>query len=305
MDAKSGRGMILKMLSGVGLLGALLLQTSAATNAWSTVETDVALPLRTSGSVLLPDRVEFAAALKSPGAGATAAKPPIAIAEQVVRLAAPDPNMRAASASAVRDFILKNPDSVPNRQGKSYWEERLAKIRPGMTQDAVIQLLYPNHAWPFPPSKVMRGVWSGQSGTATYRLDGYWTATIYLIKPESPEVSRAPVLNEEVQAVWIVPQKDFTGTWTTYYVNGQKAHEIEYRAGKYDGTFTAFHDDGSKSCEQHYAAGVAHGTDTGWHRNGQKSYEGAYENGKQVGTWRWWDATGKLTSEKALVEPTP
>jgi antitoxin component YwqK of YwqJK toxin-antitoxin module len=139
------------------------------------------------------------------------------------------------------------------------------------------------------------------------RLDDYWVVTLYLVDYANKKIAPEPppALRASARSVWVQPPANHTGQWTTYFVNGQKAHEIQYRAGKYDGPFTAFHDDGSKAYQQHYKAGVCHGTDTGWHRNGQKAYEGIYEHGKQIGTWRWWDEAGKVTSEKTFTEPTP
>lgn len=214
-------------------------------------------------------------------------------------------DQRAKAAAELRRILAANPAAAPNRQDRAFWEARLAQIKPGMTEADAQALLLPDATPAERKKSVMGGLWSGHSGSIVCRLDDYWTATIHLEDFESPKVILAPALNANVRSVWVKPPDDFTGTWTTYFVNGQKAHEIQYHAGKYDGTFTAFHDDGSKSYEQHYVAGVAHGTDTGWHRSGRRMYEGRYEHGQQIGTWRWWDEDGKVTSEKTLTEPTP
>jgi hypothetical protein len=171
----------------------------------------------------------------------------------IVALASANQEERAKAADDLRLVLGRDPSAAPNRHERAFWEARLAKISPGMSQDAVIKLLYPNHAWTIPSYKEMRGAWSGQSGTATYRLDDYWTATIYFIKPESPEVSLAPVLNEEVRSVWIAPPKDFTGLWTTYFVNGQKAYEGRYEHGKQVGTWRWWDEAGKLTSEKTFA----------------------------------------------------
>ncbi len=163
--------------------------------------------------------------------------------------------------------------------------------------DDALKLLLPELSPAERQERCEGGDWSGHSGSSAYRLDDYWVVRLYLIDHDNKKLhNHAPDLIQSVLSVWIAPPAKYTGEWVTWHVNGQKAHEIQYRDGKYDGTFTAFHDDGSKSYQQHYTAGICHGSDTGWHRNGKISYEAQYDHGKQVGTWRWWDENGRETS---------
>ena len=79
----------------------------------------------------------------------------------------------------------------------------------------------------------------------------------------------APELLRSVRRVWVVPPAQYTGVWVTWYVNGQKEHEVQYRSGKIDGTYTTFYDNGAKEYERHLMD-IHHGGETGWHRNGKK-----------------------------------
>lgn len=167
----------------------------------------------------------------------------------------------------------------------------------GMPLDEAFAKLLPE----LPPDERRKkgegGHWSGRSGTSKYRLDDYWAVSLYLVDFDLMKLhEHPPDLFRSIRAVWVAPSAKYTGEWVTWHVNGQKAHDIQYRNGQYDGTFTSFNGDGSMCFQQHYTKGVCHGADTGWHRNGKKSYEGRYENGKQAGTWTWWDENGKVTS---------
>ena len=205
--------------------------------------------------------------------------------------------VRATAAEAVRTILAADPANAPNWHSEAFWKPRIAQLKAGMPLDEALKILLPALS-PAEREKRCEGSnFSGGSGVSTYRLDDYWVVRLYLIDHDNKKLHESPPdLIQSVLSVWIAPPAKYTGEWVTLHVNGQKAHEIQYRDGKYDGTFTAFHDDGSKSYQQHYTAGVCHGTDTGWHRNGKVSYEAQYDHGKQVGTWRWWDENGRETS---------
>lgn len=214
-------------------------------------------------------------------------------------LSDPRNDVRTFAAEALRSIFSSGPASAPNCHEKTYWEQRIAQLKGGMTLDEALELLLPDLSPADRRKTCEGGAWSGGSGTSIYRLDDYWTVHLYLVDFEHQKLhEHAPDLKRLVRKVWVVQPAGYTGLWVTWHVNGQEAHEIQYRNGRYDGTFTAFHDDGSKCYEQHYTAGVCHGPDTGWHRNGKKAYEGQYEHDKQVGTWRWWNENGQIESTK-------
>lgn len=89
---------------------------------------------------------------------------------------------------------------------------------------------------------------------------------------------------------------DFTGVWTTYFVNGQRSHEIHCRNGKYFGTFTSFYPSGPKSVVQHSGADGAEGEEIGYFPSGAVMYRGQYSKGAQVGVWVWYDEDGSVRS---------
>ena len=133
-------------------------------------------------------------------------------------------------------------------------------MKPGMTHEEVKRLL--------PPADTrVSEMWSGGTGNRQWRLDDYWMVVVHYYYPDSVHEMR-PSLRRHAREVEVDLPANFTGTCTTYYVNGQNAYEIDYKNGKYDGTFTSFHDNGRKSVEQHYVDGTCSGTDCGWYVDG-------------------------------------
>lgn len=201
-------------------------------------------------------------------------------------------DLRASAAEVLRLILTADPTSAPNFHDKTYWETELAKLNVGMRLEEAIKLLLPN-ATPAEREKALQGgAWSGQTGFSLLRLDDYWTVTFYLTDAGHEKLVQPPALNQSVRSIWVAPPANHSGPWVTWFVNGQKANENQYRNGQYDGTFTAFHDNGSKSYEQHYANGTCHGSDNGWYRSGKKMYVGQYKNGKQDGLWQHWYENG-------------
>ncbi len=142
---------------------------------------------------------------------------------------------------------------------------------------------------------------SGDSHVSTWRLDQYWTVTIQYRNPDT--VIERPKLHNGAMRIWVKPPVDFTGFWVTWYVNGRKSHEIEYKNGKYHGKFIAFYDNGRKCVQQHYRNGVCSGADSGWYPDGSKAYHGNHADGKQTGTWTHWDRDGNVKTAKSMDAP--
>ena len=80
-----------------------------------------------------------------------------------------------------------------------------------------------------------------------------------------------------------IPNQDtpFTGKAVSFYPNGQKAHEKNFKDGKKDGLAT------------------------GWHENGQKRWEGNYKDGKRDGLWIYYNEDGKERSRLTLKDGLP
>jgi antitoxin component YwqK of YwqJK toxin-antitoxin module len=201
---------------------------------------------------------------------------------------------RAAAAAELRRLVAKYPsgtiDLASKDGGEAAWREKVSRIGAGMTKAEVLKIL-PE----FAEAPETCEISSGNSHIVMYRLDYHWVVTIYYRNPD--KVIEQPTLTKRALQVHVTPPQNFTGTWITWHVNGQKGVETQYKNGKYDGVLTKYHDNGRKNYEQHYVNDVIHGTDTGWFPNGKVSYTARYSNGKKEGTWTHWYANGNKHSE--------
>jgi hypothetical protein len=217
----------------------------------------------------------------------------------VAELSDPSQIVRDAAAASIRQALKVHPDVATNDHGREFWETRIAQIKQGMAHDEVVKLLTADDR-PLTFAEVS----SGQTLYRVTQLDDYWIVLVYYNLTELVHEMR-PVLTRRIRDEWVQPPDDFTGTWTTYFVNGQRARVVEYRGGKYHGTFTAFHDSGATSYEQHYRDGVADGADTGWYADGVQSYAGTYAQGRQHGEWTHWDVDGRMQSRNRYRNGEP
>ncbi len=217
-----------------------------------------------------------------------------AVKAHIKALRDPDSKTRADAAAELRRIVAKYPsDTVylaKKDGGETAWREKVNWIEAGATKAEVLKIL-PEFAEAPERSELAEG----DSHIVTYRLDYHWMVRIYYRNPD--KVIERPTLMKHALRIFVPPPKDFTGTWVTWHVNGQKGYEIQYKNGQYDGTFTSFHDNGAKSYEQHYVNHVAHGADTGWFPDGKVNYTAQYNNGKQDGKWTHWYANGNKHSE--------
>jgi antitoxin component YwqK of YwqJK toxin-antitoxin module len=217
-----------------------------------------------------------------------------AIAAHIQGLRDDKSDARLTAARALRLIVAKYPSrSVYIRSkdaGEAYWTEKVNQVKPGMTRAQVLKILPP-----FPEAPERMKLASGQRHWDMYRLDYHWTVQVLYDNPD--KVSDRPTLIRRAMQVHVEPPKNYTGTWITWHVNGQKGSETQYQNGKYNGAHTSFHDNGQKMVEQHYKNHVADGAHAGWHGDGKKSYTGQYRNGKQDGKWLHWHANGQKQSE--------
>ncbi len=200
--------------------------------------------------------------------------------ELVALLSNPDGETRAAAAAELRQLIAASPDARTNDHGEEYWKKYFDSIPTGMKYSDFIKLL-PDSA------HCIMVNYSGRSGAALWRLDHYWLAHIYYKNRDI--VFKSPQLSQKAMEVWIKPPEDFTGTWVTWHVNGQKSNESDYKDGKRHGSFTAFHDNGQKAYQHHH-----NGPATGWHRDCSNAYIGINKDGKPEGTWIFWNEDGSV-----------
>ena len=78
--------------------------------------------------------------------------------------------------------------------------------------------------------------------------------------------------------------KPFTGKYVTYYDDGQKKSEANYKDGKAYGLITTWHNNGQKDTELTltFKDGKEHALVTAWRENGQKKLEIIFKNGEVV-----------------------
>lgn len=93
------------------------------------------------------------------------------------------------------------------------------------------------------------------------------------------------------------------GMWTSWYPNGQRKHEGEYKDDVPAGEFTWWHDNGQRSLVATYVDGKKHGTWTWWHPSGLKSIQGQYANDAPSSKWLWWQESGKVAQRVDFDDP--
>ncbi len=192
---------------------------------------------------------------------------------------------RVEAAALLRETLAANPSLRLDDHGEEFWTKRFATVLPGIKEALVLKLL---------PVNAQEELISSTGGghVEVWRLDSYWKVDLQYFNPDT--VAAKPRLSHEAIPVRLEPPTNYTGSWITYYVNGQKHQESQYRLGRYEGSQSAYHDNGQKSYEQHYVEGVCLGSDSGWYRDGRKMYEGQYASDKQNGTWTHWYPDGTM-----------
>ncbi len=232
-----------------------------------------------------------------------------AAADLVKALSDSREDVRASAAQRLRTLLAADPTAAPNYHAKAYWQQRAAQLKPGMALDEALKVLLPGLSPVQRPKTFEGGSGDGNTGVERFRLDDYWVVDLYVVEPGDKALARlhdsAPDLTRAVRRVSVSPPAGYTGTWRTWYVNGQMANQCPYRDGQCDGTYTDFYDDGCKAFQRQFTMGVIHGPETGWHRNGKRAYEGQYDHGQQAGTWRFWNDSGQVESSQEYKEGKP
>ena len=196
----------------------------------------------------------------------------------------------SSSSQEVRDAAAAILRTNYTATARTNWEPVIHGLKKGMTKTNILELLA--------PYKVADRGGFGGGGTynAMYQLDDAWMLNCWY--HYDGDILFDWELSPQLRAVWVAPPTNFTGTWTTYFANGQKSHEIHYDAGKYHGDFTAFNPEGKKSHVQHYDHYIMSGEAIGFYPSGRMRYRGTHNVGKQVGTWIWYNEDGSTNSVK-------
>jgi hypothetical protein len=156
----------------------------------------------------------------------------------IERLGNPDQKVRDEAAKELRKLDPKpDPD---------HWKPLLKKLHNGLSWTECLNTLGPltnklfttyRQMWYF--NKECR---LDEFHILRLRFRAYSDGT-----PESDYTLDQSEFLKDVQYIWVYPPKDFTGTWTTYFINGRKSHEFNYRNGAYCGRTTTYNPDGSVS----------------------------------------------------------
>jgi hypothetical protein len=180
---------------------------------------------------------------------------------------------------------------------KTNWSTLLIAIQPGMARTNVLQNLDKLGAKP----GMCAG--SGSRMTEYFHMDELWALECVFDRslPGNGVVSRKLV--ERMQDIWVEPPIGFSGSWRTYYMNGQLSREIRYKDGLRNGESTSFNQDGSKSVVWHSVSNRAEGLEEGFYASGHIHYKGRYHEGKEVGLWLWFNEDGSVQSKQKYKTP--
>lgn len=197
-------------------------------------------------------------------------------------LASPDQATRDAAAKILRQTY------VP--PARTTWEPLLKQLTPGMSVVVMQKLLKPYH----PKSE---GSFSGGGGTTTnYRLDDRWILECGTADHENTLIGAN--LSENMRHIWVPPARNFNGIWVTYYANGQKFREDNYKDGMKLGEFITLHSNDTMWVIRPYDLHSCTGDDTGYFPSGKIMDTAHYKNGKPVGIWTWYREDGSVASTK-------
>ncbi|MCA8990103.1 MAG: hypothetical protein KDA78_20820, partial [Planctomycetaceae bacterium] len=165
------------------------------------------------------------------------------MADLIRQLGSPDQQVRTEAAGRLRDLY-----SPPERDR---WDSLLSATHPGELKQDILK------RFGVGKDQVEIGIGTGPVHMESYRLDDRWLLVGWF--QNSDDKLKSAELTERVRYVWVKPADDFSGVWVCYFVNGQKSHEIQYQAGKYQGEFISYHANGSRSVVQHYNSQEADG----------------------------------------------
>ena len=81
------------------------------------------------------------------------------------------------------------------------------------------------------------------------------------------------------------------------YDNGQPKIKGLMVDGERDGLWVSFYEDGTRWSEENYRAGKRDGRAINFHPNGHLRYRGQYVDDVKTGLWQFYDEEGKLVKE--------
>ena len=90
---------------------------------------------------------------------------------------------------------------------------------------------------------------------------------------------------------------------TKYYPNRKVEMSGTYKNAKRDGYWVSFYENGNKWSEGNYRDGMAEGRRTTYFESGKVRYTGEYLNNRRVGKWQFYDEAGNLLKEVDFTTP--
>lgn len=116
------------------------------------------------------------------------------------------------------------------------------------------------------------------------------------VKNETP-ITEQPVASQEQPQQTIESVSTEDGENIIYYADGKVKIKGMKKNGKREGLWVSWYHDGTKWSECEYKDGLKHGINISYYPNGKKLYEGKYKNDSQVGVWKYYEETGALSQE--------
>ena len=207
------------------------------------------------------------------------------IASPIDDLASPSQETRDAAAKILR--------SIYTPSSRTNWDSLVASIKVGDNKTNVIEMLHRLN---------IKG--GGGAGTGTYesrlfQLDDLWELEL----SSERDLVVGCKLRDQMRDIWILPPTNFSGVWTTYWVNGQRSAEVHIKDGKYLGDFTGFSPSGFKSYVQHFDNNLLAGEEIGYFPSGKISYRGQHETNAYIGTWIWYNEDGSTNYVRDYSKP--
>lgn len=87
--------------------------------------------------------------------------------------------------------------------------------------------------------------------------------------------------------------EDYSGSWKTWFENGDIESTLNFSNGKYHGRIEKWHYDGPKAFKGFHVNGTPIGLFETWYFTGKKKSESVWENGIKISS-KEWGKTGKL-----------
>jgi len=116
-------------------------------------------------------------------------------------------------------------------------------------------------------------------------------AGVYYAKPGTITVVKEKYEDGVDKEVWIFDKSLFGKKVKikeiSYYNNGNKESEREYKNDKVNGWARLWYESGQLHMEATYIDNKVHGTRTAYHKNGQKFCQAEYDNGKILRKENW------------------